>query len=222
MKLPPKSPFVGGRTAKSSRKQEKDKGASLSKIERERKIKAIYRDFEAKKRAIGLKAPTLKRGPVFYLVVLLVLGFLGASIIQLTRDDVVARKAMDARQARAQKSVDALAEALGRYKFHCGEYPSEADGGLEALSRKSSPHKGWVGPYATRIVDDPWKRPYVYEPFTNGAHPAVLSLGADGARGTVDDITPSPGLFEKPFRDTTWTNDWVPYWNRGIIVRPRK
>jgi len=200
------------------------KGAKskLPKSERDRKIKAIYRDLEAKKRALGLKAPTIKRGPVFYLVVLLLLGFLGASIIQLTRDDVVARKAMDARQARAQKSVDALAEALGRYKFHCGVYPSAEDGGLEALSRKSSPHKGWVGPYATRIVDDPWKRPYIYEPSTNGVVPVVLSLGADGARGTMDDISPAPALFEKPFRDTTWTNDWVPYWNRGIIVRPRK
>ena len=194
----------------------------LPKSERDRKIKAIHRDLEAKKRALGLKAPVIKRGPVFYLVVLLVLGFIGASIIQLTRDDVVARKAMDARQARAQKSVDALAEALGRYKFHCGVYPSAEDGGLEALSRKSSPHKGWIGPYATRIVEDPWKRPYIYEPSTNGAPPAVLSLGADGVRGTLDDISPDPALFEKPFSDTTWTNDWVPYWNRGIIVRPRK
>ena len=194
----------------------------LSRTERDRKIKAIYRDLEAKKRALGLKAPTIKRGPVFYLVVLLILGFLGASIVQLTRDDVVARKAMDARQARAQKSVDALAEALGRYKFHCGVYPSAEDGGLEALSRKSSPHKGWVGPYATRIVEDPWKRAYIYEPSTNDAPPTVLSLGADGVRGTVDDISPAESLFEKPFRDTTWTNDWVPYWNRGIIVRPQK
>ena len=161
----------------------KGKKGKLPKSERDRKIKAIHRELEAKKRELGLKAPVIKRGPVFYLVVLLVLGFIGASIIQLTRDDVVARKAMDARQARAQKSVDALAEALGRYRFHCGVYPSEEDGGLEALSRKSSPHKGWIGPYATRIVEDPWKRPYIYEPSTNGAPPAVLSLGADGVRG---------------------------------------
>jgi len=198
------------------------KAPLLPKAARERKIKAIYRDLEAKKRALGLKAPTIKRGPVFYLVVLLILGFLGAAILQLTRDDVVSRKAMDARQARAQKSVDALAEALGRYKFHCGVYPTEEDGGLEALSRKSSPHEGWVGPYATRIVEDPWKRPYIYEPSTNDAPPVVLSLGADGKRGTIDDIVPDPSLFSRPFRDTTWTNDWVPYWNRGIIVRPRE
>ena len=54
------------------------------------------------------------------------------------------------------------------------------------------------------------------------ARSIVDALGADGVRGTLDDISPDPALFEKPFRDTTWTNDWVPYWNRGIIVRPRK
>ncbi len=211
MKLPPKKSFVG-----------RGKGETIPKNERDRKIKAIYRDLEAKKRELGLKAPTIKRGPVFYLVILLGLGILGSAIIQLTREDVVSEKQMTWRQSRAQKSVDALAEALGRYKFHCGVYPSVEDGGLEALSRKSSVHKGWIGPYASKIVDDPWKRPYIYEPSTNDAPPAVLSLGADGARGTADDISPDVSLFEKPFRDTTWTNDWVPYWNRGIIVRPKK
>lgn len=207
MKLPPKRRI---------------KPPPIPKSVRERKIKAIYRDLEAKKRELGFKAPVIKRGPVFYLVILLVLGSIGAAILQLTRDDVVSRKAMDARRARAQKSVDALAEALGRYKFHCGIYPAAEDGGLGALSRKSSPHEGWVGPYASRIVDDPWKRPYIYEPSTNDAPPVVLSLGADGVRGTIDDISPAPSLFTKPFRDTTWTNDWVPYWNRGIIVRPKE
>lgn len=192
----------------------------LPKSERARKIKAIYRDLEAKKRELGLKAPVIKRGPVFYLVVMFILGLLGSAILQLTRDDA-SGKNKDWMQTRAQKSVDALAEALGRYKFHCGIYPAAEDGGLEALSRKSSPHAGWIGPYASRIVDDPWKRPYVYEPSTNDSPPVVLSLGPDGVRGTFDDIAPDPSLFTKPFRDTTWTNDWVPYWNRGIIVRPR-
>ena len=43
----------------------------LSKHERARKIKQIYRDMEAQKRELGLKAPAIKRGPVFYFVVLM-------------------------------------------------------------------------------------------------------------------------------------------------------
>ena len=48
----------------------------------------------------------------------------------------------------------------------------------------------------------------------------MLSLGPDGKRGTADDIAPSPELFSKPFKDTTWTNDWVPFSRRGIVVVP--
>ena len=119
----------------------------------------------------------------------------------------------------------ALAEALGRYKFHCGVYPT-AEEGLEALVLKQSRHAGWVGPYISSpnftptLLPDPWKRPYVYEP-TNEP-PVVLSLGPDGVRGTADDIAPDPTLFAKPFRDTTWTNDWVSFHRRGYYIVPSK
>ena len=83
-----------------------------------------------------------------------------------------------------------------------------------------------MGPYLhkdnpyKKIAIDPWKRPYIYEPptDTNGL-PTVLCLGADGVRGTADDIVPDAALFTKAFRDTTWTNDWVPFTQRGIIVK---
>ena len=35
-------------------------------------------------------------------------------------------------------------------------------------------------------------------------------------------IVPADGLFEKPFKDTSWTNDWVHFSRRGIIVVPKK
>ena len=122
------------------------------------------------------------------------------------------------------RSVDALAEALGRYRFHCGCYPTAEDGGLDALAAKTSRYPGWLGPYAGSwgtIIPDPWKRPYIYEPQTNGP-PVVLSLGADGVRGTADDVMPDPALFEKPFTDPSWTNDWVHFSKRGIILVPKK
>ena len=205
----------------------------LSKRERDRKIKQIYREMEAKKRELGLRAPALKKGPVFYLVVLVVLMLLGGALIQMSgKADAIGlggRKLRAGRPVMAQKSVDAVAEALGRFKFHTGVYPTVDEGGIEALAVKHSNHAGWIGPYLhkdnpyKRIAIDPWKRPYVYEPpaATNGL-PTVLCLGADGVRGTADDIAPDPALFTKAFRDTTWTNDWVPFHLRGIIVRPSK
>ena len=188
----------------------------LTKQERNRKIKAIYREMEAKKRELGLKAPLIKRGPVFYLVVLMVLALVGGLVIQ-SAGKGGGKKMRDGDVVRAEHSVASLAEALGRFKFHCGVYPT-AEEGLAALANKYSTHAGWIGPYVEKINPDPWKRPYVYEP-TNDP-PVVLSMGPDGVRGTADDIVPDAETFSKPFRDTTWTNDWVPFSRRGIVVVP--
>lgn len=196
----------------------------LSKQERARKIKQIYRDMEAQKRELGLKAPAIRRGPVFYFAVLMAMAMVGGALIQAAGRGG-GKKMRDGKIVRAEQSVAALAEALGRFKFHCGAYPT-AEEGLEALVRKQSRHAGWVGPYIASpnftptLLPDPWKRAYVYEP-TNDP-PAVLSLGPDGVRGTADDIAPDPEMFLKPFRDTTWTNDWVPFHRRGYYVVPGK
>ena len=194
----------------------------LSKQERKRKLKQIYRDIEAQKRALGLKAPAIKRGPVFYFVVLMAMAMIGGALIQAAGRGG-GKKMRDGAIVRAEQSVAALAEALGRYKFHCGVYPT-AEEGLEALVKKQSRHAGWIGPYIASprydptLLPDPWKHPYVYEP-TNDP-PVVLSLGPDGVRGTADDIAPDPDLFTKPFRDTTWTNDWAPFHRRGYYIVP--
>lgn len=200
----------------------------LSKAERQRKIKAIQAEFEAKKRQLGMRAPSFRRGPVFYLVLMAVLATLGLSLIKASEKGGQAGKVRTGKIQMAMKSVDAFAEALGRFKFHTGVYPTLEDGGLEALASKTSRHAGWVGPYihkriwADPLPRDPWKRAYVYAPEggTNGL-PVLLSCGPDGVQGTADDIVPDAALFEKPFRDTTWTNDWAPYQLRGIRVVPR-
>lgn len=191
---------------------------TLSKRERERKIKQIYREMEAKKRELGLKAPAIRRGPIFYVVVMFVLLIVGGALIQAAGKGG-GKKMRDGRLVQAEQSVAALAEALGRFKFHCGVYPTEKEG-LEALALKYSDHPGWIGPYIPKMLPDPWKHPYVYEP-TNEP-PVVLSRGPDGVRGTADDILPDPELFQKPFKDTTWTNDWAPFRLRGYIVVPSK
>lgn len=200
-----------------------------SKAERQRKIKALQAEFEAKKRALGMRAPSFRRGPVFYLVLMGVLAVLGLSLVRTSQTGGKAGQVRTGKILQASKSVDAFAEALGRYKFHTGVYPSAADGGLEALASKTSRHAGWMGPYIHKVVwadplpRDPWRHAYVYAPEggTNGL-PVLLSCGPDGVRGTADDIAPDPARFTKPFRDTSWTNDWAPYQLRGIRVVPRK
>ena len=193
----------------------------LSRAERQRRIRAIQAQFEAKKRELGLKAPSFQRGPVFYLGLMAVLAILGLAVIRASErgGGDTSTRVRNGKVLQTMKSVDAFAEALGRFKFHCGVYPS-ADEGLEALALKQSPHAGWVGPYIAKMLPDPWKHAYVYEP-TNDP-PVLLSLGPDGVRGTADDIAPDPALFVKPFRDTTWTNDWAPYQLRGYILVPHK
>ncbi len=201
----------------------------LTKAERQRKTKAIQAGLEAKRRELGMKAPSFRRGPAFYLVLMSVLSILGFSLIKASESVGTAGKVLSWRVNQVATNVNVFAEALGRFKFHTGVYPTLEEGGLEALASKTSIHKGWMGPYIhKRIWSDPlppdvWKRPYVYSPTggTNGL-PVLLSCGPDGVRGTADDILPDPAQFTKPFRDTTWTNDWVPYQLRGIIVVPHK
>lgn len=187
------------------------------------KKKAIAREYEMKRRELGLGVPIAKRGIGFYLLLLVGMALISSFVFKQA-GVVEKRKSVNTKMLFAQRSVDALAEALGRYKFHCGCYPTSEDGGLDALAAKTSRYPGWLGPYAGswgKIIPDPWKRPYVYEPTTNG-NPVVLSLGPDGKRGTADDVLPSEGLFEKPFKDTSWTNDWVHFSKRGIILVPSK
>ena len=214
------------KNSENSKVREKNtqKSVPLTAAKRALKKKAIAREYEMKRRELGLDSgPLLKKGMTFYFVVIAGLVLLGSLLIKKA-GVVDKKKSVDAKMLYAQKSVDALAEALGRYKFHCGCYPTAEDGGLDALSAKTSRYEGWLGPYAGswgHMIPDPWKRPYVYEVQTNGV-PVVLSLGPDGIRGTSDDVIPDDELFEKPFKDTSWTNNWVHFSKRGIIVVPKR
>ncbi len=103
----------------------------------------------------------------------------------------------------AVKSVDALATALGRYRFHTGEWPSPA-AGLRALQADPGV-KGWLGPYLVELHPDPWGTPYFYE-LTNG-FPIVLSCGPDLKPHTIDDLPAEAAAYDP---GTDWTNGWLP------------
>ena len=190
-------------------------------------VKAIAREYEMKKAELqGSGAPTMKRGPVFYLMVIIGLMIIGTMV--LSRGDLsFGKKRIERKPLMARKAMDSLSVALGRYKFHVGAYPTNEEG-LEVLAYRRpeeilkirKAHPNWDGPYVNHIVDDPWGHPYVYETRPEGGHPVLYSRGPDGRIGTTDDVLPDQLSFEKAFSDTSWTNGWAPAELRGIVVAP--
>lgn len=181
-------------------------------------IKAIAREYERKKAELeGLGAPVMKKGIVFYAVVIIGLLMLGGLVLSATGRG--GRAPISKAQIQAQKSVDALATALGRYRYHVGAYPTTAEG-LEQLASVKVIRRGWDGPYIRKVVKDPWGHDYVYVCNGEGADPTLYSKGADGLAGTSDDVLPTAGLFEAAFTDTSWTKGWMPYTLRGYVVAP--
>ncbi len=183
-------------------------------------VKKIAREYEMKKAELGLSTPTLRRTPFYYGVVVLVMAMIAVVFIGYRTDRLsFGRKSIPRAQLQARKSIDAVAVALGRYKFHTGEYPSDAEG-LAPLAAKAYRKNGWDGPYVNHVVRDPWGNDYVYETRPESGHPVLYSKGPDGRAGTTDDVLPDQALFDEPFKDTSWTNGWAPYRLRGIVVAP--
>ena len=191
-------------------------------------VKAIAREYERKRAELTGGAPTLRRGPVFYGAVVLVLVLVGGLVLSASRNGIGLGKArIERKPLQAQKAMRALSVALGRYKFHVGAYPTTAEG-LHVLAfrrpneirRLRRAHPGWDGPYVNHIVPDPWGNDYVYEARPEGGPPILYSKGPEGRAGTTDDVLPDQLAFEEPFRDTTWTNGWAPCKLRGVVVAP--
>lgn len=180
-------------------------------------VKAIAREYEMKKAKLTGGAPVFKRGLVFYAIVIIGLMMLGSMVLSVCGKG--GRAPIPLKPMQARKSMDALAVALGRFKFHTGEYPTTGEG-LAALAAKQFPKKGWDGPYINHVVPDPWGNEYVYETRPEGGHPVLYSKGPDGRAGTTDDVLPEQDHFDLPMRDTSWTNGWAPYRLRGIVVAP--
>ena len=90
-----------------------------------------------------------------------------------------------AKVTTARVQVKSLETALQTMEIDIGRYPTQSEGlpMLIEADRRSAP--GWNGPYlSSGLPNDPWGRPYVYDPPTDRNHPPrVHSLGADGRPG---------------------------------------
>ena len=192
-------------------------------------VKAIVREYELKKAELqGSGAPTIRRGPLFYGVIIFGLIVIGSLVLSATKGGVgFSKKRIERNDLNARKAMDSLSVALGRYKFHVGEYPTTEEGLAvlacrrpEELHKIRRAHPTWDGPYVNHIVKDPWGHDYVYETRPEGGHPILFSKGPDGRMGTPDDVMPDQLSFEAAFEDTSWTNRWAPAEFRGIVVAP--
>ena len=77
-------------------------------------VKAIAREYEMKKAELqGSGAPTLKRGPVFYFV--LIVGLMIVGWMVLSQGELsLGKKRIERKPLQARKAMDSLSVALGR------------------------------------------------------------------------------------------------------------
>ncbi len=190
---------------------------STPRVRKKRAIEAIWRENERKKAELHAPfSPASLHNPKFYFGMVVILAVLGGAMFRAT-DRAVDRRREPSPYTRAMRHVDVLAEALGRYRFHTGVFPSDEQG-LAALVRTPGVPL-WRGPYINLFRSDPWDTPFVYHAPTNGGFPALYSCGPDRTPGTADDLYPDPARFDP---GTAWTNGWVSAGQRipGVRILP--
>jgi general secretion pathway protein G len=118
--------------------------------------------------------------------------------------------------------LNQVATALDTYRLNLGQYPSEQDGGLNALVTKPNYDNArltekWQGPYlkpGTKL-EDPWGHAIRYEVVDkstatdenkSGPPYKLYSLGPDGQPDTDDDIKLMPDQNDKANDVTTGTD----------------
>ncbi len=113
------------------------------------------------------------------MVVLLILGILGALVVPRLMD-----RADGARVTAARTDVNQITQALKLYRLDNQQYPT-TEQGLQALVAKptASPVPNAWRAYLDKLPNDPWGQPYQYlNPGVKGEID-VFSLGADGKPG---------------------------------------
>ncbi|MBP7340180.1 type II secretion system major pseudopilin GspG [Niveispirillum sp.] len=120
---------------------------------------------------------TLMEMLVVLVIIGLLLGLVGMRLLSnVDRGKVTAATA----QARVLKT------ALDTLNLDIGRFPTKAEG-LSLLvtpPKDGSAARRWMGPYLEGgVPNDPWDRPYLYEPDENGRAVRVVTLGADGKPG---------------------------------------
>lgn len=115
------------------------------------------------------------------LVVIAIIGILAAVIVP-----AVMGRPDEARVVAARQDIAAIGQALELYRLDNFAYPTESQG-LSALVERPSieplPPNWKVGGYLKKMPLDPWGRPYIYVPSSDGFGYEIISLGSDGKPG---------------------------------------
>ena len=101
----------------------------------------------------------------------------------------------DAKKKAAALQIGNYRTALDAFYVSNGFYPTNNQGGLEALIKKPTtgripenfPDKGYLK--KTTIEKDPWGKDYIYT-CENGNDYTLYSAGPDGQDGSEDDVKP--------------------------------
>lgn len=136
------------------------------------------------------------------LVIVIILLLAGALVV------FVLPQQKGAEKNTTRVMLQQVGSALDTYRLNLGHYPSEQEGGLDALLKKPTFEnekigERWAGPYlkAGTTLEDPWGNKIRYELAdkttgpgeTAGALPYKLfSVGPDGQPDTDDDIKLTP------------------------------
>jgi len=122
------------------------------------------------------------------MAVVVIIGIL-ATIVSV----VVVDRVTDAKIVATKTEIRSFEAALDGFKINHGFYPS-TEQGLEALIQapttgripENYPRRGYLK--ASKIPDDPWGTPYIYEsPGAHGLDYEITSLGADALPGGEDE-----------------------------------
>lgn len=176
---------------------------------RRRRLRAAIRS-DARRRIGLIRATPTGRAlyrPRIIFGAIVVLAVLGAVLVGRLGRTIEDEGAIP-RLRHAVNSLDALATALGRYRFHTGAYPTTGQG-LKALMEDPGAD-GWLGPYLVQLLPDPWGHPYHYELREDGSI-YLATAGPDFRLGTADDLFPEPSAYDP---GTAWTNGWLPVGER--------
>ncbi|MFM7100374.1 MAG: type II secretion system major pseudopilin GspG [Verrucomicrobiota bacterium] len=141
------------------------------------------------------------------LVIVIILLLAGALVV------FVLPQQKGAEKNTTRLMLQQVANALDTYRLNLGHYPSEQEGGLDALLKKPTFEnervgEKWQGPYLKpgTTLDDPWNNKIRYEladRTTQGEQAGALpyklfSVGPDGQPDTDDDIKLAADGTENP------------------------
>ncbi len=131
----------------------------------------------------------MSRRSGFTLIELMIVVIIMAALAGMVLPRLLDR-ADDAKMNIARGEIAAITTALKFYKLDNGRFPSDEDGGLNALMNKPGSAENWKGPYLEREARDPWGRPYQYRGRgeRNRSGFDLWSLGPDET-SAADDIT---------------------------------